>query len=138
VITLFISREYDYALRILRALADAEQATVKQVCLREHIPQAYAYKILKKLEKASLVKGFRGTNGGYRLAAPLKSVTLFDVYIAVEGDMYIGECLRDGYICPNNKEGRQCTIHRALCQMQNHFMEAMRHRNMAEILEADR
>ena len=44
-----ITKETDYALRILRALTDGELHTVGQVAQSEFLPQAFAYKILKKL-----------------------------------------------------------------------------------------
>ena len=47
-----ITRETDYALRILRALLDGKLHTAGQIAQDELLPQAFAYKILKKLEKA--------------------------------------------------------------------------------------
>ena len=41
-----ITRETDYALRILRALLDGELHTVGQLAQDELLPQAFAYKIL--------------------------------------------------------------------------------------------
>ena len=61
-----ITRETDYALRILRALLDGKLHTAGQIAQDELLPQAFAYKILKKLEKAGLVEVVRGTAGGGR------------------------------------------------------------------------
>lgn len=138
VIILFITREYDYALRTIRALTGNEQLTVSQICSSEHIPQPYAYKILKKLEKALIVRSRRGTHGGYRLNISLRSLTLYDVYIALEETFHINECLREGYSCPNNENGRQCLVHEELCHMQDDFVNRMRSRSLAEIMGADR
>ena len=44
-----ITRETDYALRILRALLDGKLHTAGQIAQDELLPQAFAYKILKKL-----------------------------------------------------------------------------------------
>ena len=43
-----ITRETDYALRILRALLDGKLHTAGQIAQDELLPQAFAYKILKK------------------------------------------------------------------------------------------
>jgi len=131
---MFISREYDYAVRVLRALADGGHFAVSEICRRENIPLAYSYKILKKLEKAAFVKGKRGAEGGYRLAAPLSSVTLYDIYLAVEGKIYINECLREGYTCPNNEDGQGCAVHKALCGLQNEIALLLKKSSLAEIL----
>ena len=46
-----ITRETDYALRILRALLDGKLHTAGQIAQDELLPQAFAYKILKKLRR---------------------------------------------------------------------------------------
>ena len=55
---LLITREADYALRIMRALAGGEQRTAADICQQEQIPDQFVYKIAKKLEKAGFFKGF--------------------------------------------------------------------------------
>ena len=49
---MLITRETDYALRILRTLSDGKSYTAGELAERESLPQKFAYKILKKLEKA--------------------------------------------------------------------------------------
>ena len=56
---MFITRECDYAVRVLRALAGETRLSVNEICDREAITAPFAYKILKKLQKAGIVKGFR-------------------------------------------------------------------------------
>ena len=51
-----ITRETDYAIRLLRTLADEERHTAAEAAERELVPQPFAYKILKKLSKAGLVE----------------------------------------------------------------------------------
>lgn len=132
---MFITREYDYALRSLRALAHGEQLTVKQICTAEHVPVPYGYKILKKLELAGIVQGYRGAQGGYKLNMPLDKVTLYNVYIAIEGELYINECMQEGYDCPNNPGGSHCAVHRELGNMQNSLINSMQSRSLADILQ---
>ena len=40
---------------------------VGEICEREEITAPFAYKILKKLQKAKLVRGYRGVHGGYSM-----------------------------------------------------------------------
>lgn len=130
---MFISREYDYAIRVVRALAGKSRLTVGQICEVEHIPQPYAYKILKKLERAGLLTGYRGTQGGYELAVELSEVSLHSVYEAVEGRLHISECLRDGYACPNNHSGG-CGVHRALRGIQEQFIQQLRDSRLSDLI----
>ncbi|WP_408609060.1 RrF2 family transcriptional regulator [Aminipila terrae] len=69
---MLITRETDYALRILRALADGQQLTSADICQREILPQNFVYKILKKLNKSGIVYIARGAEGGCKLTADLK------------------------------------------------------------------
>ena len=45
---MMITRESDYAIRIIRALKDGELLPLEQICQRELVPKQFAYKILKK------------------------------------------------------------------------------------------
>ncbi|MDR2909730.1 MAG: Rrf2 family transcriptional regulator [Oscillospiraceae bacterium] len=131
---MLISREFDYAIRILRALCGKGRRTVGEICDVEHIPQAYAYKIIKKLEKSGVLSGHRGKQGGYELATPLSEVTLYGVYQAVEGRLYINQCLKEGYLCPNNVGGQACNVHRALDGLQEEFATRLDSVNIQSIL----
>ena len=51
-----ITRETDYALRLLRTLRDGERRTAAEAAERELVPQSFAHKILKKLARAGFVE----------------------------------------------------------------------------------
>ena len=76
---MLITRRSDYAMRICRVLHDGKVHNVREICQAEEIPKAFAYKILRELEMAGLVKSERGNQGGYYLNRPLSELTL-DVY----------------------------------------------------------
>lgn len=46
---MIITKETDYALRILCALLDGELHTMEQIAQDELLPQSFTYKILKKI-----------------------------------------------------------------------------------------
>jgi Rrf2 family protein len=132
---MFITRESDYGARIIRELAGGGRKTVQDICEKELVPFQYGYKILKKLEKGGLVRGFRGANGGYALAKDAGSVTLYDVVTAVDGDLLINECLGQGYKCPLNRPGKKrCGIHREFIRIQNLLLAALKEKKLTEIL----
>ena len=132
---MLITRECDYAVRSIRALASFEKRSVKEICDAEHIPLPYAYKILKKLEKGGLVKGSRGANGGYTLCKPLNSFTMLDIVLAVEKDLLLNECLDNNFNCPNNLPGHRCKTHSEFCRIQKILMDALSENTMDVILK---
>ena len=131
---MLITRETDYALRIMRSLSCGESFTVGELAQRETLPQKFAYKILKKLEKARIVRIIRGANGGCRLDCDLKAVTLYDLIDAVETNAKLTSCMACGYECEWRTEHGACTIHTQLARVQAAIDEEMRSRSLYWIL----
>ena len=131
---MIITRETDYALRILRALADEEQHTVGELARQELIPQQFAYKILKKLTKAGLVQTFRGVDGGCRLTADLAETTLYDVITAVEEGGSLSACMEPGYQCDWQAAHGSCSIHCRLAEVQQRLDEELKAHSLQKIL----
>ena len=48
---MFITRECDYAVRVVRALWGESRLSVSDICEKESVTAPFAYKILKKLQK---------------------------------------------------------------------------------------
>ena len=71
---MLITRETDYALRVLRALSDGEQHTAGEISSTQLVPKQFAYKIIKKLDKGGLVSIARGVDGGCAIHCGLAQV----------------------------------------------------------------
>lgn len=130
---MFITRETDYAIRIIRALSDGSQLSLKDICSKEQVPNAYSYKILKKLESAAVVAISRGPSGGYRLIRPAEELSLYDVYGIIEGALCINECLQEGSDCPMLKEYGYCSVHKELISLQQTLAFELQKKSLAEI-----
>jgi len=127
---MLLTKECDYAVRIVRALSDFEKKHVKALCAKEHVPLQFAYKILKKLEHGGIVISYRGTNGGYKLAKELNHITLYDIFISVDDALYISECLRPESECINNTNGNLCKVHRGLKIIQDDLITTFKEKTM--------
>ena len=133
-IGLIITRETDYALRMLRALQDGEKNTISDLARKELIPQQFAYKILKKLAQADLVTISRGAEGGCRLRADLNSTTLYDVMAAVEERGHLSACMDPAYRCPWRESRGHCALHCRLGEIQQRLNEELRAHSLHAIL----
>ena len=94
-----VTKLTDYATVVLTVLAARPQAVLSAPDLAElaglEIPTVA--KLLKPLAQAGLVDGFRGANGGYRLARAPESINLVEIVEAMEGPLGMTECsLHDG------------------------------------------
>lgn len=89
-----VTRLTDYATVVLTALAARPDAVLSTTGLAElaGLEITTVAKLLKPLAQAGLVEGFRGTNGGYRLARPASRISLFQIVEAMEGPLAMTEC----------------------------------------------
>ena len=129
---MLITRRSDYAMRICRVLRDGKVHNVREICQLEDIPRAFAYKILRELELADLVKSERGNQGGYYLNKPLNELTLYDVVNVTEGDLAILHCMKEE--CETNSSDMPCKVHEEIERIQNILIEEMKKKTIDEIM----
>ena len=130
---MFLTKECDYAIRIVRSLANQEIKPVRLVCMDEHMPLQFAYKILKKLERANLLKSHRGAVGGYQLIKKPGDITLFDIVAAVDDSLFLSECLQEGAHC-EKKVGDRCKVHEELHRLQEVLVGGLKEKFMDELV----
>lgn len=112
-----MTREMDYALRIVRALHQEGQLSAAAIARREHMPKAVTLKILKRLHAAGLVDSRRGPSGGYLLLRGCGELYLQDVVRALGESVYVNRCQQPGYQCENRPSGG-CGLCRELSRIQ--------------------
>ena len=106
---MLMTREMDYALRVLRALYQEGQQSAAAVARRENM--------LKRLHGAGLVSSQRGSNGGYALSRPCEELYLSDLILALGAPLLINRCQNPDYRCENRPEGG-CGLCRELSRIQ--------------------
>lgn len=133
---MLITKETDYALRILRALAQGEQRTTAQLAQSEQIPHQFAYKILKKLQKGGLIRILRGADGGCILAAGLGQITLYQLIKVMEQDATVSVCMRPGYLCSWRKGHGDaiCHTHLYLASVQDKLNHELAAHSLQKVL----
>ena len=116
---MLITRETDYALRILRALQDGKRHTMKVLCEQEAIPKQFAYKIIAKLAKEGIVQNIRGNRGGCLLSCDLRELNLYQLLEIMGEDYHINACMQSGYECTWEKTCKgSCEIRKKLRSIQ--------------------
>ena len=79
---MLVTREMDYALRILRALHQDGQLSAAAVARQEHMQKAITLKLLNRLLSAGIVESRRGVSGGYFLKRRCEDLNIYDVFQA--------------------------------------------------------
>lgn len=134
---MLLTRETDYALRVLRGLLDGEQRAVGEISKQQMIPQQFAYKIVKKLSRAGFVQVSRGVDGGCRLIADLKKVSLFDLMAAMEGRCDVNACMDGNFVCPWREQNGGCRVHDRLNDIQAKMDETLHQCDLMSLLAED-
>ena len=130
---MLLTKESDYAIRIVRALKDGGKIRARDICESEEIPEAFAYKILKKMEKAEIVHVSRGTRGVCALIKSTEELSLYDIILAIEPEFSITHCMRES--CSRNTKDTPCAVHEELRRIQNLLEDELKSKSLKEILD---
>ncbi|WP_309500208.1 Rrf2 family transcriptional regulator [Sulfurovum sp.] len=76
------------ALQELGAIPDKEVLKIKEIATKASIPQNFLEQILLELKKQGLLVSIKGAYGGYKLAKSLSDITLKDVVLILESDIF--------------------------------------------------
>ena len=97
-----ISRKTDYALRMLSMLAEneGELLSVRRAAEQVDVPYSFARSIQRCLVEAGIVESVRGVNGGMRLKADPKALTIRRIVEAAQGPLLLNDgCTGDSTEC---------------------------------------
>lgn len=86
-----ISSKTVYAIAALQELDNVQEKEVlkiKDIAAKASIPQNFLEQILLELKKQGLLTSIKGAHGGYKLAKDLKDITLKDIVIILESDIF--------------------------------------------------
>jgi len=131
---MLITRECDYAIRIIRALSSGDIMNVPTICEKESLTSAITYKMARKLEKAGLIKSYRGSAGGYALNCDLERTTLYDILTVIDSKMLLIECMQSGYDCSVNQPKHPCLAHREFLRIQMNLNKELKECSLAKLL----
>ena len=76
------------ALKELDSIPDNEVLKIKEIAANASIPQNFLEQILLELKKQGLLMSIKGAHGGYKLARSLNDITLKDVVLILESDIF--------------------------------------------------
>ncbi|MBK9168425.1 MAG: Rrf2 family transcriptional regulator [Bryobacterales bacterium] len=129
-----LSNTSQYALRALAFIAAQggdEAVPGRRISEETAIPANYLAKILNELNNAGIVEASRGTGGGYRLAAPARSIMLHRIVAVFERELVHPSCVL-GYSGPC-ADDNPCSAHSAWSEARTKFAAFLHLTSLAEI-----
>lgn len=133
-----LSKAADYAIRGVLHLAlkpDGETSDVEEIAKAQGVPPAYLAKLFQSLAKKGFIRSFRGPEGGFVLAKKPKDISLLEIIEAVEGPIFLNDCLIHTGFCPRDEV---CPVHDVWRGAQNRFLEYLKGATFEELAKAAR
>jgi len=87
----------------------------------------FVIRIASDLKKHGLLTAVQGRSGGYRLAKPATEISVYDVFLAIEGDLQIFRCLKDEQ-CYS-----KCSTHDYLLALQSDMATLLSRKYVADL-----
>ena len=132
---MFVTKECDYAIRIIRAISDGSYKSTSAIAAAEKIPPLYTQKIATKLRYAGFVKCKYGRKGGIQLARSLNTITLADIIISVDSGRFVSECVCNSSSCPFKSHTHQpCTYHQEFVKAQKMLVSVLSEKTLDVLL----
>ena len=126
-----------HAVRALIALAEAPAGTlVDTTTLAERTlaPRNYLGKLLHQLSRSRLVSSQKGVGGGFQLARPAETITLYDIVGAIEDMGRWNECILGR---PNCNDEKSCPVHRRWAPVRNGIHDVLRGTRLTDLVPRD-
>jgi Rrf2 family protein len=103
---------------------EAPLVTAKEIASRYRLPETLLAKVLQTLKRAGIVSACKGSGGGYRLARPLETISLAELFGLFDDHVGLVECLAAG---PHNcQQEALCDIRGPLEVLGEALLEPLR------------
>lgn len=99
-----ITSKSRYAIKVMMDLIyhrDLPHVNRKDIAHRQGVPPEYLDHILVRLRRGGLIESVRGRGGGYRLAKSPDAITVWDLLMASEDNLYAVSCLDETHASCN-------------------------------------
>jgi Rrf2 family protein len=129
-----ITRQADYALRTvlyLVRLGEEKRASTNQIAREQGIPTSFLAKIISQLSIAGILQTSRGARGGVALTRPPEKITLLEVVEAIDGPIWLNDCVNDPSVCIF---GETCPLHKIWCQVQGELTTRLKNTNFGQVI----
>jgi len=106
--------------------------TAMEVSQAVGITYPFFIKIANQLKKSGLLHAVQGRSGGYQLGRPAEQISVYDVFLAVEGEMCISRCLQADHACDRSVL-RLCHVRSFFSGVQESLAAQMAQQNIADL-----
>lgn len=120
-----------------QARASRAPVSAREVADAEQLPADYVEQILLRLRRGGLVTSVRGARGGYLLARPAGEVTVRDVMVAAQQQVFEVNCDTHPVDAGRCGSGTSCSIRPMWFALQHRIDEFLGGITLADLLEEE-
>ena len=108
------------AMADLALFSKKKPVSLNEISLRQNISLPYLEQLFVQLKNKKLVKGLRGSAGGYLLEKPSNEINISNIIDAVNEEVRTLNCKKDSKRGCNNKSSK-CIAHNLWDKLDNHI-----------------
>ena len=130
-----LTRAGEYAVRCVLYLAGQEKGAVvkrREIAKAMEIPYEFLGKVSQILSVSGIIRIVQGAKGGYILLSKPEDLTLLDVIEAVEGEIFLNDCVLHPGSCDLNQT---CPIHPVWVESREALRKTLASANFAALAE---
>ena len=128
----FITRDTDYAVRILKAIAAKKgcAATAQELSVELDIPLSFVRKILQVMGKNGPLTSYKGKGGGFELTCSPDKILLLDIINMFQGPICLSDCLFKKKICHNRTT---CSMRKIIVELEDTVKKRLKNVTLASL-----
>lgn len=133
-----INRETHYAIKAICHLfenSDNCVVTAEEISANKNIPKKFLYRILRKLKEGEIIEINKGCNGGYKLIADCKQISLLDIVQIIEGDINLVYCSTNKEFC---EKIDNCLIYKEFNRIEFALKNELNKKNLFDLINREK
>ncbi|HLG14729.1 MAG TPA: Rrf2 family transcriptional regulator [Blastocatellia bacterium] len=130
---MIFSKTTAYGIRALAYLASQPPdrlCGLHEIAEHEKIPPVYLRKVLGELRRHRVLRSVKGIHGGYELARPPQTITLWEIFRVLEPDPYLDMCILGRGICTPECS---CSIHEDWQKVRRDLMVLLQTKTISQV-----
>ncbi|MGG4446532.1 Rrf2 family transcriptional regulator [Brevibacillus sp. HB1.2] len=122
-----------YALLVLTRLPRQAMLSGEALSQQLHVSPTYLQKLMRRLVQAGIVLSVPGAKGGFRLQASPEDITIYDVFMAIEGvkSLYRSTGILEGMLQLN--ENSTCLLSDVMDEAEDAWQTVLKRQTIASL-----
>lgn len=132
-----LTRAGEYAVRCLLYIYKQGEGVVvskREIAGQMDIPEQFLGKVAQQLSRQGLMEIVQGAKGGYRVSMKPEELTLLDVVEAIDGEIFLNDCLIRSVTCFREE---RCAVHQIWKKARERLRDTLQEADFATLLREE-